>query len=87
MSAIKLIAAMKNMAREALVAAAKERGEVHFCASYGDSFWKVTVYADGSTKYGGYAVETRNKEIGDIDELELWEMAHLVTAFESSQAR
>ena len=86
MSAIKLIQAMKNTAREALVEAAKERGTLRFRTGYADGFWAVTVYADGSTTYGGYAAENRNKEIGDIDELSLWEIVSLVEAFESSPA-
>lgn len=66
MSAIKLIQAMKNTAREALVEAAKERGTLRFRT--------------------GYAAENRNKEVGDIDELSLWEIVSLVEAFESSLA-
>ena len=86
MSAIRLIQSMKNMAREALVEAAKERGTLRFRKGYADGFWAVTIYPDGSTTYGGYAAENRNKEVGDIDELSLWEMASLVEAYESSMA-
>lgn len=56
---------------------AKADGPVVMVEGYADSFWRVTVNADGTTIYGGYAEEQRGPT-GTIAQLTMWELGHML---------
>ena len=63
--------------RIAVLQGARDRGSVRMNVHHADNYWAVNVNADGTTSYEGYAQETRGPS-GDVTDLTLWELAHLL---------
>ncbi len=69
--------AMRSVVREA----AEKQGPQRLHTHYADNYWTVTVHADGTTQYENYAEEARGPR-GKLEELSMWELAHLLQQVE-----
>lgn len=66
--------ALRGAMQRKVVDLAREGGSLNIRTSYADNYWVVTVHADGSTEYAGYAQEARGPR-GSIADLRMWELS------------
>lgn len=78
--------ALEQQLRDALRIAVESLGSIRFRSSYADGTWDVTLNANGSVTYGGYAEETRGLH-GTLDQLQRWELLALAESGAEQQKK
>lgn len=71
--------AIEASLRELVQDAAVQFGKLTMQSSFADGYWSVTLHADGTTTYDGYAEETRGAR-GHLADLTAWELVELASA-------